>query len=440
MLRACLPIAVLLMLIHVSGSEWVEIPHLTPSSSVQRTSISATIKPLSSVNVGGGDSRVLAHSHLLLSHLSNDRESSSSDSKWPASGTSVRWHRPVSDLLDYEKAHESYSQTKPWITGGKDSVVSSFEPVAAVVNVSNKVEPWRSHGVHSAGTHTEAEDAEDEEEYDEDLHEESNRRYPIVQTELLPFGNRYEEESIETAPEAPMDRPKVVQTSMNANRFDDFDDYDERGSPWKQQGHVADAPEDDTHEETDEPEQEYEEEQQQNVTPVQPDRTGTPAQLPQPVNGLAGFLDFLRRMQASFVKRTAHTIGDKIRTLTDMRDQLLSSIEQRIASLWLMPNAGRSNRKRRVRRGWMDPHASNDAMDFPSAEGALLTISFLTFAVFLIKLVLQVINTIKAKHYTYSTFTAATPVSGGLLVKRTKRHTEQDFQAILNAIDGYRPT
>lgn len=41
----------------------------------------------------------------------------------------------------------------------------------------------------------------------------------------------------------------------------------------------------------------------------------------------------------------------------------------------------------RSKRGLMDGHHSG-GMEFPSSEGALMTISFLTFAVFLIKLVL----------------------------------------------------
>ena len=50
------------------------------------------------------------------------------------------------------------------------------------------------------------------------------------------------------------------------------------------------------------------------------------------------------------------------------------------------------NHRRRTKRGgdWLEEvHTHHHGgMDFPSAEAALLTISFLTFAVFLIKLVL----------------------------------------------------
>jgi hypothetical protein len=48
-----------------------------------------------------------------------------------------------------------------------------------------------------------------------------------------------------------------------------------------------------------------------------------------------------------------------------------------------------SDKPRRVKRGLMGGGGGHDTgLDFPSAEGALMTISFLTFAVFLIKLVL----------------------------------------------------
>ncbi|XP_055308620.1 uncharacterized protein LOC129572635 isoform X1 [Sitodiplosis mosellana] len=59
----------------------------------------------------------------------------------------------------------------------------------------------------------------------------------------------------------------------------------------------------------------------------------------------------------------------------------------------LLPSAVVQRNENRIRRS-----PSNHEMDFPSAETALMTISFLTLAVFLIKLVLQVINTIKSKH------------------------------------------
>lgn len=103
----------------------------------------------------------------------------------------------------------------------------------------------------------------------------------------------------------------------------------------------------------------------------------------------ANFLKFVRNIQESFTSRTAKNINDKIKMLRDFRDNLLLSINQRIKNLW--KTKSKTKKEPRVKRtlggggGWME---SSGGMDFPSSEGALLSISFLTFAVFLIKLVL----------------------------------------------------
>ncbi|XP_058831333.1 uncharacterized protein LOC131689947 [Topomyia yanbarensis] len=174
--------------------------------------------------------------------------------------------------------------------------------------------------------------------------------------------------------------------------------------------------------------------------------------------GFSSFLKFLKRMQDRFMLKTAKNIGDKIRVLQNLRDQLLLSIENRISALWGKPSASDAQGdieepvgQRRVKRGggWMDqyPTSGHGGMDFPSAEAALLTISFLTFAVFLIKLVLQVINTIKAKHYTYSTLTGINAGTGTTLklVKRGKRSSPMGDLSnhnldVLSAINNYKLT
>uniref|UniRef100_A0A182P392 Uncharacterized protein n=1 Tax=Anopheles epiroticus TaxID=199890 RepID=A0A182P392_9DIPT len=407
---------VCLLLCRVSRGEWVEIQQLKPSSPAVTSTISTTIKP---ATING---HVLAHSHLLLSHLSDDRERLGG--RWSSSGggtvssSSMQWHRPVSDLLDYDGQGKRVSHPVPaWITTTTRQHVYAQHTPVTLVNVSNKVEELNDN---------------------ESDQEENDEQYPIVQTELLPFGNRYEEESIESVTDT--GAPKAIIHAAASpgveHHFDDFDDYDERLPLAQTEGKPPDSAEEEYVEE----EEPYETEEGQGID-EQPEPPKKLHVRPAAPMGLGGFLEFLRRMQASFVQRTAHTIGDKIRTLAGMRDQLLSTIERRISALW-RGDPPQTGGKRRVRRGWMEPHADTEAMDFPSAEGALLTISFLTFAVFLIKLVLQVINTIKAKHYTYSTFAAATPVSGGLLVKRTRRHTldPHELQALLGALDGFRPT
>ncbi|KFB38931.1 AGAP001044-PA-like protein [Anopheles sinensis] len=382
-------------------TDWVEIPHLKPS--------------------GGGSSHDTGYSTSphLLSHFSVVHE--------PSTAVRRRWRPPagpdrpvISDLLDYEPSPAVHSN--PWVTlaeRGPTSVdlTDDFRRVS-MVNVSSKVDSWEPDD--------DADDEQDAEEFEVEEQQE---------TQLLPFGNRYEEESIEaSAPSEPdEDTTPHPEPGSTVEHFDDFDDYDERMHAPQGVNNAA---------ESDDPDQD-EYGTYGTSSPVA-HRKRKPLG---PVAGFGGFVEMLRRMQANFVLRTAHTIGDKIRTLAGLRDQLLSSIEKRIAALWAVPGG---HGRRRVKRGWMDPHGADPhAMDFPSAEGALLTISFLTFAVFLIKLVLQVINTIKAKHYTYSTFTAATPVSGGVLVKRTRRQSplagvstvdDRHLPAVLSAINSYKFT
>lgn len=103
------------------------------------------------------------------------------------------------------------------------------------------------------------------------------------------------------------------------------------------------------------------------------------------------FIKFLRKIQESFAIRTAKTIGDKIKMLVTFRDQLMMTINRQIRRLWRgnPESTKKSSSSRRSKRTLgLDHGQGSGAMDFPSAEGALLSICFLTFAVFLIKLVL----------------------------------------------------
>lgn len=105
----------------------------------------------------------------------------------------------------------------------------------------------------------------------------------------------------------------------------------------------------------------------------------------------SSFIEFLKKVQQSFVTKTSTNIKDKIKVLTDFRDNLLSNIKGQIGNLWKDDTHSRS---KRTLMGDYDTSGGGYGMEqqaeiqFPSAEGALLTISFLTFAVFLIKLVL----------------------------------------------------
>ncbi|XP_044250211.1 uncharacterized protein [Drosophila takahashii] len=110
---------------------------------------------------------------------------------------------------------------------------------------------------------------------------------------------------------------------------------------------------------------------------------------------IQGFFKFLKTMQNTWIKKSALTFGKKIKLLQNLRDNLMRLIEQQFAVLWQPPE-----RKRRRRRGLLD----DSDIDFPP-EAAIMSINFLTFAVFLIKLVMQVVKIVKSKHYSLSGFT-----------------------------------
>ena len=161
------------------------------------------------------------------------------------------------------------------------------------------------------------------------------------------------------------------------------------------------------------------------------------------------FLKFLKSIQDSFTSRTAKTINDKIKMLREFRDNLILTINQRIKSLWkTQSKAEKINKHNRMKRtlggggGWME----QGGMDFPSAESALLSISFLTFAVFLIKLVLvrekeeiveenifnrlltylqQVIQTIKMKKYSWAT--QMNSDAANVIIKRSRTSRDASF-------------
>lgn len=93
----------------------------------------------------------------------------------------------------------------------------------------------------------------------------------------------------------------------------------------------------------------------------------------------AGFLPFLKSIQSTLMQKAHKSIKSKIQVLTDLRDNLLHEINQRIQTLW--NNKEQSSEA----RGYKEDYSH---MDFPSNEAALITLGFLTLAVFLVKLVL----------------------------------------------------
>ncbi|XP_041969336.1 uncharacterized protein LOC121726168 [Aricia agestis] len=119
-----------------------------------------------------------------------------------------------------------------------------------------------------------------------------------------------------------------------------------------------------------------------------------------------GIWRMLKNVANVISKNTHRTVNGKIKYLEDLKNKLLFNIQERIDSVW--PAAGR------VARG---AEARGD-MELPSSEGALMTISFLTFAVFLIKLVLQIIHTYKNKTMmTPAVVTAVGRAAAATLVK-----------------------
>ncbi|XP_060645710.1 uncharacterized protein LOC132784243 [Drosophila nasuta] len=118
------------------------------------------------------------------------------------------------------------------------------------------------------------------------------------------------------------------------------------------------------------------------------------------VPSLKGFIKFMLKMQRKWVKKSTLSIEKKIKLLKEISNNLMKVIEEQFSVLW-QPTEW----KRRKRRGLLDE--SN--LDFPP-EAALMSINFLTFAVFLIKLVLQVVQIVKSKHYNFSGFNINTEV------------------------------
>ncbi|XP_064553063.1 uncharacterized protein LOC135438623 [Drosophila montana] len=127
-------------------------------------------------------------------------------------------------------------------------------------------------------------------------------------------------------------------------------------------------------------------EQSDNADPVDNEELMLPS--------MQGFIKFLKKMQVGWIKKSALNFESKIKLLKQLRDTFMKVIEQQFSVLW-QP----TERHRRRRRSLLDE--SN--LDFPP-EAALMSINFLTFAVFLIKLVLQVVKIVKSKHYNFSGF------------------------------------
>ncbi|XP_023714673.2 uncharacterized protein LOC111868349 [Cryptotermes secundus] len=95
-------------------------------------------------------------------------------------------------------------------------------------------------------------------------------------------------------------------------------------------------------------------------------------------------LDMLKTVHEMLIQETPHTIRGKMHFLQQLKDKMLHCMEGRIKGLWMTDD----ERQARTEKG----------MGFPSMEGALMSISFLIFAVFLIKLVQQLIQSLQGNN------------------------------------------
>ncbi|CAG9789559.1 unnamed protein product [Diatraea saccharalis] len=112
-------------------------------------------------------------------------------------------------------------------------------------------------------------------------------------------------------------------------------------------------------------------------------------------NAIENLIKLAKVVTDTIKENTRRTVSSKTRYLENLKESILTNIdnsfllEERIDSAWpddCLPRQRRATHA--TPRGYVQ---------IPSSESALMTISFLTFAVFLIKLVLQVIQTYKTK-------------------------------------------
>ncbi|XP_037943965.1 uncharacterized protein LOC119676778 [Teleopsis dalmanni] len=114
-----------------------------------------------------------------------------------------------------------------------------------------------------------------------------------------------------------------------------------------------------------------------------------------------GFIKFLTSLRTTWIRKSAFTIKQKINLLKNLRDSLMHIIEKKFSLLW-QPKV-----YLRRKRGILEE--SN--LEFPP-EASLISISFLTFAVFLIKLVLRVVHIVKSKHYNFTGYGITSDILG----------------------------
>ncbi|XP_037294144.1 uncharacterized protein LOC115449581 [Manduca sexta] len=146
----------------------------------------------------------------------------------------------------------------------------------------------------------------------------------------------------------------------------------------------------------------------------------------QSVNNKANTIEVLVKFMktvAEIISKNSHkSLRSKMRYLHELKNTMLDNIENRIDMLWPDDDTDPENGAKRRARSAND--SARGHVEFPSSESALMTISFLTFAVFLIKLVLQVIQTYKNKTMMVAPLVVAT--AGRAAVQRLRDNYKQN--------------
>ncbi|XP_066148561.1 uncharacterized protein [Euwallacea fornicatus] len=141
-------------------------------------------------------------------------------------------------------------------------------------------------------------------------------------------------------------------------------------------------------------------------------------ELEEKVTEPSGLMLLVKHVQTQLMNFKGRSLHDKTQHLVNLSDAILNEIKERVTQLF-KPSTNRNNQESRVYKDFEDNHVG-----YPSNEGALMTIGFLTFAVFLIKLVLKLIYALKLKQQYYYNQTT-TPAS--IFLKHDGRNV-QDFQ------------
>ncbi|XP_015837029.1 uncharacterized protein LOC103313573 isoform X1 [Tribolium castaneum] len=141
----------------------------------------------------------------------------------------------------------------------------------------------------------------------------------------------------------------------------------------------------------------------------------------------SGFMPLLNTIQQTLTHNAKKSLKSKISLLTNLRDNLLANIDERMGSLW-----------RSSDDDLVEARGHDHEMDFPSNEGALMTIGFLTFAVFLIKLVLKLIQALKNKTNNGTMMNGGTTATAFIGRKRRQLEDEYDNLKILQFIEDYK--